>query len=395
MNHSGQGSEAVHGAKPAVDAPTSEQPKSILAQIDAIQLLSPDDKDLLRSHFSLGYGHAEQSLPELSIFSKLPIRKEWGNYTYADLHGVDIYYAGLFPKTNLCLFVDEDRKILPSSRFYLNHLGSFIRNIDPCLHHLSRTDFTHFEDIGSDYVAIQKWFITYGHFKDEAYSLGHFLNCHPEMRDHTALLDYPVDDRMNTATFRSNANYQKIDRLIFGDRSLNPYRYGDKVLKLRNLTLVENGFNSKIFHSFPESISDHIRRQVVDANTPAGPERIFLTRSSSYRDIANKTATEAYFVRAGFMLINPEDITYEQLVEQARNASMVAMYWGSAMTNMVYFKNNARVFILKSQSYLPEKMSLWQKVINDYHLDVVEIPAVDNMIREEDLARLVGLGPSV
>ena len=215
------------------------------------------------------------------------------------------------------------------------------------------------------------------------------------MRDNTALLDYPVDDRMDTATFRSNANYQKIDRLIFGDRSLNPYRYGDKVLKLRNLTLVENGFNSKIFHSFPESISDHIRRQVVDANTPAGPERIFLTRSSSYRDIANKTATEAYFVRAGFMLINPEDITYEELVEQARNASMVAMYWGSAMTNMVYFKNNARVFILKSQSYLPEKMSLWQKVIDGYRLDVVEIPAVDNMIREEDLARLVGLGQSV
>jgi hypothetical protein len=39
-------------------------------------------------------------------------------------------------------------------------------------------------------------------------------------------------------------------------------------------------------------------------------------------------------------------------------------------------------------------MSLWQKVINGYHLDVVEIPAVDNMIREEDLARLVGLDSS-
>jgi len=395
LSHSGQSSEAGNGAKPAVDASTSEQPKSILAQIDAIQLLPPDDKDLLRSHFSLGYGHAEQRLPELSIFSKLPTRKEWGNYTYTDLHGVDIYYAGLFPKTNLCLFVDEDRKILPSGRFYLSHLGSFIRNIDPCLYHLSRTDFTQFEDIGSDYVAIEKWFITYGHFKDEAYSLGHFLNGHPGMCARTALLDYPVDDRMNTAAFRSNANYQKIDRLIFGDRSLNSYRYGDKVLKLRNLTLVENGYTSKTFHSFPESISDHIRRQVIDDNAPAGPERIFLTRSSSYRDIANKTAAESYFVRAGFTLINPEDITYEELVKQARNASMVAMYWGSAMTNMVYFKNNARVFILKSQSYLPEKMSLWQKVIDGYRLNVVEIPAVDNMIREEDLARLVGLGPSV
>ena len=70
---------------------------------------------------------------------------------------------------------------------------------------------------------------------------------------------------------------------------------------------------------------------------------------------------------------------------------MVAMYWGSVMTNMVYFKNDARVFILKSKSYLHENMSLWQKVTNDYHLDVVEIPAVDNMIREEDLARLVPL----
>jgi hypothetical protein len=40
-------------------------------------------------------------------------------------------------------------------------------------------------------------------------------------------------------------------------------------------------------------------------------------------------------------------------------------------------------------------MSLWQKVIDGYRLDVAEIPAVDNMIREEDLTRLVGLGPSV
>ena len=381
----------MNGAKAAVDTPPSQQARSLVAQIDAIQRLPPEDKDLLRSHASLGYGHVQRILPELSIFSKLPTRKEWRDYTYVDLQGVDIYYAGIFAKTHLAIFVDEEKKILFTSRYYLTHLAQFLRHIDQCLHHVSRIDCTHFEDIGSDYVAIEKWFITYGHFKDEAYSLGHFLNCHPEMRDHTALLDYPVDDRMNTATFRSNANYERIARLIFGDRSLNSYRYGDKVLKLRNLTLIENGYTSKIFHSFPESISNHIRCQIVDHNTPEGPERIFLTRSSSYRDIANKTATEAYFLRAGFTLINPEDITYEELVRQARNASMVAMYWGSAMTNMVYFKNNARVFLLKSQSYLPEKISLWRKAIDGYRLDVVEIPAVDNMIREEDLARLVGL----
>ena len=381
----------MNGAKAAVDTPPSQQARSLVAQIDAIQRLPPEDKDLLRSHASLGYGHVQRILPELSIFSKLPTRKEWRDYTYVDLQGVDIYYAGIFAKTHLAIFVDEEKKILFTSRYYLTHLAQFLRHIDQCLHHVSRIDCTHFEDIGSDYVAIEKWFITYGHFKDEAYSLGYFLHSHPDMRDKTALLDYPVDDRMNTEAFRSNANYQKIDRLIFGDRSLNPYRYGDKVLKMRNLSLIANGITSTIFHRFPESISDHIRCQVIDANTPDGPERIFLTRSNSYRDIANKAATEAYFVRAGFTLINPEDITYEELVRQARNASMVAMYWGSVMTNMVYFKNDARVFILKSKSYLHENMSLWQKVTNDYHLDVVEIPAVDNMIREEDLARLVPL----
>jgi sugar phosphate isomerase/epimerase len=394
LRHSGQIAKAATEPRLVVNTQPSEEVRELLAQIDAIQLLPAHDKDLLRSHACLGYGHAERSLPDLSIFSTLPTRKEWENYTYADLHGVDIYYAGIFAKTHLAIFVDEEKKILFPSRYYLTHFAQFIRHIDHCLHNLSRIDFTSFEDIGSDYVAIEKWFITYGHFKDEAYSLGHFLHSHPDMSDNTALLDYPVDERMNTEAFRSNPNYQKIDRLIFGDRSLNPYRYGDKVLKLRNLTLIANGFKSKTFHRFPESISDHIRRQVIDDNTPNGPERIFLTRSSSYRDIANKTATEAYFVRAGFTLINPEGITYEELVRQARNASMVAMYWGSAMTNMVYFKNNAHVFILKSQSYLHENMSLWQKVINGYHLDVVEIPAVDNMIREEDLARLVGLDPS-
>lgn len=364
----------------------------MLEAIKNLRYLPEADKTLLAKHAAISYGHGQHCLPELSIFKSRLLRSTFEGCEITQIKDEPIYYAGLHSKTNLGIFFDEHKKIVFNSRFYLTHLNSFLQCIDACLYQLQNLDLKCIVDIGKNLLAIERWYITYGHFKDEAYTLGDVLERFPHLGQHRALLDYPTDDRLNTAAFGYNANYQKIDRLIFGKRSLNAYHYGSVPLKMQGLQLISNGFNSTVFHSFPPAVARRIRAQVERPLLPRGPARILLTRSSSYRDLGNKAEVEDYFVRRGFTVVNPEQISYEELVRQAGDAQIVASYYGSALTNMVYFQPGTRVYVLKSESYLEEKLTLWNKVIAAYQLDVVEVPAVDNIIDETLLDALDLLG---
>ncbi len=82
----------------------------------------------------------------------------------------------------------------------------------------------------------------------------------------------------------------------------------------------------------------------------------------------------------GFAVVNPEDVTYEELVSILACAKTVVMYYGSAMTNLVYMPAGTNVFILKSASYLHESIDIWNKIIATYALNVTEILAVENII---------------
>ena len=358
----------------------------MLEQIEAIKYLPVHDKEALRDWAEISYGHAQARLRDLSIFCADTTRKTFGNFEYEEINDRVLYFAGMYPNSNLSIFIDESKKILFHSRFYLTHLGSFLSNIDSCLFHLDRLCLQDATYIGCDIVSIEKWFKSYGHFKDEAYSLGSFLLQQPELGNARALLDYPNDSLMDTSSFKFNSNYIKIDNLIFKDRSINAYDYGSRLIMLKNLKLLANGFDSKVFHSFPPFVCERIRGQVIASDTPPGPRRMFLTRSSSYRDIANKFEVEEFFKSIDFAVINPENITYEELVRLASGAEIVAMYYGSAMTNMVYCNEGAEIIILKSGSYLDENLSLWNKVIANYKLRVTVMPAVDNVIRDQDLS---------
>jgi len=320
----------------------------MLEIIRNLRFLPETDKDLLMKCAAVSYGHAQACLPTLSIFKQDVTRLAFEHYDITDMGDQAIYYVGHHHKLHLAIFFDQNKKILFNSRYYLTQLSAFLQFIDSCLRYLQTIDVSHAVDIGQDYLAIERWFITYGHFKDEAYTLGDVLSRLPRALRCRALLDYPTDDRLNTTSFAYNINYQKIERLIFGERSLNAYEFGSVPLRMRGLLLISNGFNSKGFHAFPPAVARRIRAQVNNPDLPPGPSRMFLTRSSSYRDITNKADVESYFVRRGFTLVNPEQMSYEELVRQASDAEAVALYYGSALTNMVYFKPRTRIYILKS-----------------------------------------------
>lgn len=56
---------------------------------------------------------------------------------------------------------------------------------------------------------------------------------------------------------------------------------------------------------------------------------------------------------------------------------------------MVYLSEGTRIVILQSESYSAEKLTLWDKVIANYRLDVVALPARENVIALDELAAAV------
>jgi hypothetical protein len=363
--------------------------------INKITRLPKSDKIKLISAASESFEAADLCLPTLSIFSKIGLRKTYLNYEYTEIIDKNIFYISNFHKTDLSLFVDSDKKIIFDSRYFTSHFSHFVDYIDLILERLESVDIkNNLKPIDGHYVSMQKWFISYGHFKDEAYSLGHFLNVCPDAHGWVALLDYPTDDRLNYQSFQANENYKKIEKYIFGDKSINAYDIGENIVHLKNLIIVNNKINSKAFHSFPQYISQKIRANIFELNYKSTifeylPAHVMITRSNSYRDIGNKPEIENFLSLSGFFVLNPENVSYEDLVLAVRSASVVVMFYGSAMTNMVYLQPNTRVIILKSASYMHESLDLWQKVISTYNLNIIELPAVDNHIDQGALMKLI------
>ena len=350
--------------------------------ISKLKYLPESDKKILLEMASISYGHAQSVLPSLSIFKQNVTRGSLDDQEFVYLGNEEIYYSGFLGQRNLALFFDSHKKIVNNSRFYLTHLNEFISNIDSCLFHLYSLDLAGATSIGAHITSIEKWYITYGHFKDEAYSLQGLTSRLPFAQKYRPLLDYPTDTQLDTDSFKVSGNYPIIDDLIFQGRSINAYIYGDNLIKMSDLIVFCNGFHSKYFHSFPLSVSSQIKTKVLDTSCAQSglPNRILLTRSSSYRDLRNKTDIENFFLSKGFSIVNPELVDYQELIIKASECKILVTYYGSALTNLAYFQPNTRVIILKSESYMQESIDLWSKVISSRKLQVDEVTSNNNEI---------------
>ncbi len=356
-------------------------------KIKACTLLPDIDKDFLLSKLAISYGHAQAALPSLSIFAPVGDSSVFDGvqcYSYPEA----MFYVSLRNKSHSGFLIDRDGKIVYRSRYYTSHLNAFVDNVDHMLRQAKRAVLEDSFDLGEGFVTIERWFFTYGHFKDEAYSLGSYLRRGPTGGETRILLDYPTDSGLDGPNFRFNHNYRLIDKLIFDGRSVNAYLVQAPVMKLRNVTIIENGFNSLGFHRFPSEVATHIANRVGDAWKGPKVDRVFLTRSASYRDIDNKAEVENFFASNGYRIIDPEAISYQELVSLARNASHAALYYGSALTNMVYFPPGATITILKSQSYMEENFNLWLKIVAEYQLRVQIVNAVENRVEISELLNL-------
>ena len=183
---------------------------NLYEKINNILLLSSNDKSILLQSFTT---NNIELCKNMSIFSEKGHYKTLDNYNYFETNdNENVYYINMHYSTQLSLFVDNNKKILYYSRYFFDKscFSHFIDNIDFILKLLNDISLINDStDIGNNIISIQKWFITYGHYKDEIFNLCDFYNkINTINTNYTILLDYHTDN--NVTTYPVNLNYNII-----------------------------------------------------------------------------------------------------------------------------------------------------------------------------------------
>jgi len=351
--------------------------------IDDCLLLSHEDKQIFKHALSIS---DVDYLQNMSIFSKEGIYEKHGNYyVFKTNPSINIYYLGY---NNNSIFIDENKKILFYSRYYFDLFNEFINYIDHILNLIHNININeNILDIGSNFVSIEKWFVTYGHFKDEIFVITDYID--NNNKNHKALLDYHTTDLPN---YKANINYKIIDNILLGDNSINSYEHINKILRLKDLILIRHRITDTTFHSFPINVRNKIINSINNNNNMINHDKIFITRgyaSHLTRNLSNQMEVENYLHNHNFTLVNPELLNYGEFINTIKNTDKIVITWGGALVNLIYLKPYTKVYILKSQSYEHESLDLFEKIIKTYDLHVEVITHENNIITLNKLNYLI------
>ena len=105
------------------------------------------------------------------------------------------------------------------SNLKVENIHQFFSKIDNILDYLNKLDLINYKYIGNFFIGCEKWFISYGHFKDEMFTLFDFGKKFnkKQIDNYKYLQDYPISQEQ-VSNYRipgSNHNYKKIDELLF------------------------------------------------------------------------------------------------------------------------------------------------------------------------------------
>jgi len=344
-----------------------------MEKIDNIKLLNENDKNILKS-FKGDYN----KLKDMSIFSKEGTYDFLEDYCYFKTNNdINIYYI-----SRLSLFIDENKKILFDSRYYFYLFTHFINHLDMILNVINTIDLNNKDiiDIGSNIISIEKWFMTYGHYKDEAYNLCDFKNKLKVTYTRTkinykVLIDYKNEKNKNYNT----TNYEIIQKYLFDNSAINASEHN--IIKMRNINLIKHNNGDKTFHNFPLYSRNLILSKIEMKNYDY--EKVFITRGIALhlpRNLLNEEEINNILISKNFFVVNPELETLDNFINIIKNAKTIVLTWGGTLVNMVYLKPNTKVYILKSESYQDEKIDLFMKIIENYNLKIDIITHINNKI---------------
>ena len=331
----------------------------------------------------------------MSIFSKKIHLDKFDKYYYVKTHeDTDIF---LIESISNNIFIDDNKKIIMFSCYLLKDFYGFIKHIDIILYDIQCTDLTNSHFIGSSFITCERWFQTYGHFKDEMFNIFDFLN----RFDKKSLSDYTCIQKFNTSSdFKNyliprenNQNYRQITELLFA-KSLNVNDLIFKCLKLKNLIIISNDYDSPTFHLFPKTATNHILSQTIIKNIDL-PKNIFITRTVGLhirRIVDNMDELNKYFENKNYTVINPEIMDYKDFINYLHNADNLFLTWGGIMVVMIYTKPSCNIYLLKSASYDGEEISIIKNLTHNYSLSnrIKIIKHSNNIINIEDIEKYIG-----
>lgn len=291
-----------------------------------------------------------------------------GNYNYYTSD--DYVFYDVYRK----IFIDKNKNII----FFSNHIFQnifYIRDkIDELLQYIDKLDLNNYIEIDgvNEVISIQTWAETYGHFLDEITNLYEFEKLFAEKNNTRPkiLLNF------NETNMYNNDNYVILTDILF-DNFINIRKnVCGKLIKINKLHIVENSYNCKTFHSFPSNSINRIITNLSEENN-IYLEKAFISRNGSgwnnIRILKNKEEVEELIKGYGYDLIFPEIISLKEFIDRLRSLNKVFITWGSALTNMIFLKPNTNIIILKSESYFSENIKLFEKIIKNNNLNIVEI----------------------
>jgi len=237
--------------------------------------------------------------------------------------------------------------------------------------------------IGENIIGITKWEILYGHVHDELYLLYDFYNKISKKNkdiNYTILYEFITNNKIFNYPHK---NIEIINSYLFDNsNAINPYEFNYNIIKMKKVIIINNNSDTPIFHSFPHSSNYKIISKINNNNI--NNNNVYISRGKclhrSDRNLDNEDEITNYLSNNNYVIINPENIIIDDFINNIKHADNIVITWGSALTNMVYLKKNAQVYILKAKGYDHENFSLFDKIVKNYNLNVKIINNNNNKI---------------
>lgn len=81
-------------------------------------------------------------------------------------------------------------------------------------------------------------------------------------------------------------------------------------------------------------------------NKEKWPEKIYLRRNSGTRKVMNAIEVEEYLISIGYLIVEPEKLSFIQQVQLFRNVRFIVSPTGAALSNAIFCRPRAKVVVL-------------------------------------------------
>jgi hypothetical protein len=340
---------------------------SILMNLNITNIYNLSKYDIINLEKSI-HNNDYKLLITIPIFN-FGVQKKIANYTYFEHNDLiyHYYHTNIFFDINNKIIINTNQICTSSVEEIIKLLIRFLQikttfNLDNCIG---------YENI----ITIQKFNTLYGHLKDEMFGLADFYEKYNDP-NFLPLINYPNNDYYK--------NIIDLDKIIF-NKVINPEYNKIPVIKIKKLIIVEHQFNLDTFHLFPKNITtkiiSHYKNDNIETGLVDNNNKIFLTRDKITwidHNINNNLELINISKKKNFVIINPETITMDKLINYLKKTDTLIISFGSALVNLIYTKLGCNVIIIKSNSYKTHNINIFRNLIKNYNINYKIITCDDN-----------------